>query len=35
MKKLPENYRMILNGPLKPENKKYFDLIGKKIKKMD
>lgn len=34
MKKLPENYRMILNGPLKPENKKYFDLIGKKIKKM-
>ena len=34
LKKLPKNYRMVLNGPLKPENKNYFDLIAKKIKKL-
>ena len=34
LKKLPKNYRMVLNGPLKPENKNYYNLIEKKIKKL-
>ncbi|MDG2397246.1 MAG: glycosyltransferase [Flavobacteriaceae bacterium] len=34
LKKLPDNYRMVLNGPLKFENKGYYNLIKIKIKKL-